>query len=469
MDMKQELNQYLLKRFEDLFLIDNLPTINESINKSNNESNYTNDIADKKVNGGSSSFLSHTEANIIQIENGWFNLLNSLCGNIENYRNICEQRLISTSFLKNNSASNQVENNLTKDEMNIVMENDINNINANNINTNNTNNSDNSNMSNNSDTSDSNNNTDNMVLPKNNIKKINILYFLNEAKPLLAKITKLIKKKKKKKHILFTNSFTNYSIEATILEKYKVKNNISYRNDSLINNKADFHKRMESNIKQSSSLSHNSLSLEKTVLIDYSMPKIGGLNNSYDGSNINYINTNTKNSSNNSINAIADSIINSNSKSLTIEEKIKNQIEKENHLKTINELRAFKIIQVKENCGLLEIDYIGGDIVIKELINLANSFSANVCEVCGRPGIMQMSGQWKTRCARHNKNDKNILEKSTENTAMSGVMRGSNIGILLNKKIEVVKIQEIITQNEVIAARVISLLLRISNIIKLKE
>ncbi|QUG87670.1 hypothetical protein GR140_02500 [Pseudomonas putida] len=56
--------------------------------------------------------------------------------------------------------------------------------------------------------------------------------------------------------------------------------------------------------------------------------------------------------------------------------------------------------QVKEKFGDLRIYYSGGDEYISAVIDMAEAFSAIVCENCGAPGIKQrLKGGWiKTVC-----------------------------------------------------------------------
>jgi len=65
----------------------------------------------------------------------------------------------------------------------------------------------------------------------------------------------------------------------------------------------------------------------------------------------------------------------------------------------------FNLIQVKH--GGLDIDYSGGDEVVKEIVNFTKRISFKTCELCGKMGNLYCSTKWmhwsnkKTLCQHH--------------------------------------------------------------------
>lgn len=57
--------------------------------------------------------------------------------------------------------------------------------------------------------------------------------------------------------------------------------------------------------------------------------------------------------------------------------------------------------QVKEKFGTLRFYFDGGDEKIYTMVDLAESFSARTCEVCGSPGKLREGGWVTTRCDIH--------------------------------------------------------------------
>ena len=58
-----------------------------------------------------------------------------------------------------------------------------------------------------------------------------------------------------------------------------------------------------------------------------------------------------------------------------------------------------KMMQVKEKFGALRFNAPGGSDAQKSLIRAAQQKSLTICELCGNPGSLDMSGSWhKVRC-----------------------------------------------------------------------
>ncbi len=57
--------------------------------------------------------------------------------------------------------------------------------------------------------------------------------------------------------------------------------------------------------------------------------------------------------------------------------------------------------QVKEKFGGLRFYYDGGDAVVDGMVRMAESWAANTCEECGKPGQMRTSGWIRTLCDEH--------------------------------------------------------------------
>jgi len=62
---------------------------------------------------------------------------------------------------------------------------------------------------------------------------------------------------------------------------------------------------------------------------------------------------------------------------------------------------------IKSEYGVLNIDYNGGDEVVKEIINFTKRLSFKTCEICGKMGNLYCSTKWmhwsnkKTLCKDH--------------------------------------------------------------------
>lgn len=66
--------------------------------------------------------------------------------------------------------------------------------------------------------------------------------------------------------------------------------------------------------------------------------------------------------------------------------------------------------QVKEKFGGLRFYYDGGDDYISGLVSMAESWAANTCETCGRPGRLRGRGWFYTACNDHTKAEDMILD-----------------------------------------------------------
>jgi hypothetical protein len=59
--------------------------------------------------------------------------------------------------------------------------------------------------------------------------------------------------------------------------------------------------------------------------------------------------------------------------------------------------------QVKEKFGGLRFYHSGGDDTIYGMVSMAESWAANTCEVCGKPGKLRGGGWLYTACDEHTK------------------------------------------------------------------
>lgn len=59
------------------------------------------------------------------------------------------------------------------------------------------------------------------------------------------------------------------------------------------------------------------------------------------------------------------------------------------------------VSQIKEKFGGLRFYYDGGDDQIYGMVRMAESWAANVCEECGKPGKSRSGGWIKTLCDEH--------------------------------------------------------------------
>lgn len=74
------------------------------------------------------------------------------------------------------------------------------------------------------------------------------------------------------------------------------------------------------------------------------------------------------------------------------------------------EIEQVVVEQVKEKLGGLRFYYTGGDDYIHGLVRMAESWSYNTCEECGKPGKSR-SGSWiRTLCDEHTKDGSRTLE-----------------------------------------------------------
>jgi len=59
--------------------------------------------------------------------------------------------------------------------------------------------------------------------------------------------------------------------------------------------------------------------------------------------------------------------------------------------------------QVKEKFGGLRFYYNGGDDYVDGMVRMAESWAANTCETCGKPGKLRGGGWLYTACDEHTK------------------------------------------------------------------
>lgn len=65
------------------------------------------------------------------------------------------------------------------------------------------------------------------------------------------------------------------------------------------------------------------------------------------------------------------------------------------------EFDQIQITQIKEKFGTLRLYYDGGDVIVQELVTLAEKLSGMTCEECGNLGKMYDKGWMVTRCKHH--------------------------------------------------------------------
>ena len=57
--------------------------------------------------------------------------------------------------------------------------------------------------------------------------------------------------------------------------------------------------------------------------------------------------------------------------------------------------------QIKEKFGGLRFYYDGGDDMVEGMVHMAESWAANACETCGKPGKSRSGGWIRTLCDEH--------------------------------------------------------------------
>lgn len=57
--------------------------------------------------------------------------------------------------------------------------------------------------------------------------------------------------------------------------------------------------------------------------------------------------------------------------------------------------------QIKEKFGGLRFYYDGGDDMVEGMVHMAESWAANACETCGKPGKSRKGGWIRTLCDEH--------------------------------------------------------------------
>lgn len=73
------------------------------------------------------------------------------------------------------------------------------------------------------------------------------------------------------------------------------------------------------------------------------------------------------------------------------------------HNRTEEKVAQVVASQVKEKFGGLRFYYDGGDDVIDGMVRMAESWAANTCETCGKPGKLRGGGWLYTACDEHTK------------------------------------------------------------------
>jgi len=64
-------------------------------------------------------------------------------------------------------------------------------------------------------------------------------------------------------------------------------------------------------------------------------------------------------------------------------------------------VKQVTVLQIKEKFGGLRFYYSGGDDVVDGMIRMAESWAANTCEECGKPGESRSGGWIRTLCDEH--------------------------------------------------------------------
>lgn len=59
------------------------------------------------------------------------------------------------------------------------------------------------------------------------------------------------------------------------------------------------------------------------------------------------------------------------------------------------------VTQIKEKFGGLRFYYDGGDDMVEGMVHMAESWAANACETCGKPGKSRSGGWIRTLCDEH--------------------------------------------------------------------
>lgn len=70
--------------------------------------------------------------------------------------------------------------------------------------------------------------------------------------------------------------------------------------------------------------------------------------------------------------------------------------------------------QVKEKFGGLRFYHSGGDDTIYGMVSMAESWAANTCEICGKPGKLRGGGWLYTACDEHTKPEDLETEDTNE-------------------------------------------------------
>ena len=81
------------------------------------------------------------------------------------------------------------------------------------------------------------------------------------------------------------------------------------------------------------------------------------------------------------------------------------------HIKYSKKEISFEATQVKEKWGGLRFYYDGGDDYIEGMVDLAESLSYKICDVCGNPGKPSNKGWIAVRCEEHKEVIRAISEK----------------------------------------------------------
>jgi hypothetical protein len=92
-------------------------------------------------------------------------------------------------------------------------------------------------------------------------------------------------------------------------------------------------------------------------------------------------------------------------------------LKKENqyNLKIPKKVKPVVVGQIKEKFGGLRFYYEGGDPEISGMVRMAESWAANTCESCGKPGKPRNGGWLRTLCDEHESIRQESLKESLKN------------------------------------------------------
>lgn len=69
------------------------------------------------------------------------------------------------------------------------------------------------------------------------------------------------------------------------------------------------------------------------------------------------------------------------------------------------------VSQIKEKFGGLRFYYDGGDKMVEGMVHMAESWAANACETCGKPGKSRNGGWIRTLCDEHEEEQQKRIQE----------------------------------------------------------